>query len=209
MDFAAVRDWPGYFQAVQGKPARETLVHTLGLFDAEGFGPGLAADLGCGEGRDTAELLRRGWQVVAIDGEAAAFEHLGRRIPPEHTGRVRMVRSALEDAEWGEVDLLNASFTLPFCDPARFGDLWARIVASIRPGGRFAGQFFGDRDTWARCADRTHHTREQVEALLAGFDLELFNEEERDDAMADGAPKHWHVFHIVAHKKNDQEQGGP
>ena len=31
----------------------------------------------------------------------------------------------------------------------QFDALWARIVASIRPGGRFAGQLFGVNDEWA------------------------------------------------------------
>ena len=35
MDFAAEFDWPGYFNAVEGKPARETLVKALTLFEAE------------------------------------------------------------------------------------------------------------------------------------------------------------------------------
>ena len=94
-----------------------------------------------------------------------------------------------------------ASTQVDTSDTKKWTCQWGRIVGSIRPGGRFAGQFFGDRDTWARCADRTHHTRGQVEAMLSGFDIEVFNEEERDDAMADGAPKHWHVFHIVARKR--------
>lgn len=201
MDFAAVRDWPGYYAAVAGKPPRETLVLALDRFDAEGRGAGKAVDLGCGEGRDTMELLRRGWSVVAIDGEASAFEHLNKRVSAADAGQLTTVVSAMEDASWGEVDFVNSSFTLPFCDPARFDALWVRIVASIRKGGRFAGQFFGDRDTWARCADRSHHTRAQVERMLGGFEHEQFKEEEKDDVDAFGKMKHWHVFHIVAKKR--------
>jgi SAM-dependent methyltransferase len=202
MDFAAVRDWPGYYAAVLGKPPRETLLFALDLFDAEGREGGTAVDLGCGEGRDTLELLRRGWRVLAIDGEAAAFEHLSTRVPAPAAERLRTLVSAMEDAPWGEVDLVNSSFTLPFCDPARFGPLWTRLAGSIRPGGRFAGQFFGDRDTWARCADRSHHTRAQVEAMLEAFECEQFREDEKDDTDALGTLKHWHVFHIVARKRS-------
>ncbi|MEC4815643.1 MAG: methyltransferase domain-containing protein [Scytonema sp. PMC 1069.18] len=35
-----------------------------------------AVDLGCGDGRDTVELLRQGWRVLAIDGEAEAIARL-------------------------------------------------------------------------------------------------------------------------------------
>jgi trans-aconitate methyltransferase len=44
---------------------------------AEGKGRDFfAVDLGCGAGRDTAELLRRGWRVLAIDAEAEAIRRL-------------------------------------------------------------------------------------------------------------------------------------
>src|SRR5690606_3661669 len=70
--YAEKRDWPGYFEVVLGKPARETLVDALARFERDGAAPGFAIDLGCGEGRDSAELLRRGWRVLAIDGHESA-----------------------------------------------------------------------------------------------------------------------------------------
>ncbi len=79
-------------------------------------------------------------------------------------------------------DLVNASFALPFCEPRHFRGLWDRIVAAIRPGGRFAGHFFGKRDSWAPIPNRTHHTREEILKLLEGFSIEMIREEERNDA---------------------------
>ncbi|MEJ1932020.1 class I SAM-dependent methyltransferase [Nostoc sp. NIES-2111] len=35
--------------------------------------PRFAVDLGCGDGRDTVELLRRGWRVLGIDGAQEAI----------------------------------------------------------------------------------------------------------------------------------------
>ena len=67
-DFSEIEDWPGYFGAVLGKEPRETLVRALDLFTDEGFAGGLAVDIAAGEGRDTLELLKRGWNVVATDG---------------------------------------------------------------------------------------------------------------------------------------------
>ena len=72
-DFSEVQDWPGYFGAVLGKGARETLVAALESFAQEGFTGGLAVDVAAGEGRDTLELLHRGWRVVATDGHPEAF----------------------------------------------------------------------------------------------------------------------------------------
>ena len=95
---------------------------------------------------------------------------------------------------------MNASFALPFCEPKHSQGLWDRIVAAIRPGGRFAGQFFGKRDSWASISNRTHHSGEEVLKLMEDFDVEMLREEERDDAPEVRNPKHWQLFHVVAKK---------
>jgi SAM-dependent methyltransferase len=203
--YAETRDWPGYFEVVLGKPPRETLIDALARFDEEGAAPGFAVDFGCGEGRDSAELLRRGWKVLAIDGHECAFEYLRKRTDfpraAREPGRFETQVARMEDANWPACDLFNASFSLPFVDPARFDDVWSRIVDSIKPGGRFAGQLFGERDTWAALPDRSHQTRAQVDELLGMFHVEHLKEEERDGGDCLNNPKHWHVFHIVAQKR--------
>jgi tellurite methyltransferase len=139
--------------------------------------------------------------VLATDVHPEAFEHLRPRIQGEARERLQMLVASFARTYIPPADLVNASYCLPFCEPEEFEPLWRRIVAAIRPGGRFAGQFFGDRDDWRRCGDRIHMTRGHVEELLRDFEIELFNEEEKDEAMADGAVKHWHVFHVVARKR--------
>lgn len=199
--YATTRDWPGYFQVTQGRPARETLLEALDRFEQEpAEEPRFAVDLGCGEGRDTAELLRRGWKVLAIDGHPDGIGRLVSRDDLVDPQRLTMQLAPFESVQLPRCDLLNASFSLPFCHPDHFDTLWAKIVASIAPGGRFSGQLFGDRDSWAQIDDRSHHTREQVERLLAPFDIETLKEEEREGQDCSGTNKHWHVFHIVARR---------
>lgn len=199
-DYAAVRDWPGYFQAVLGKPPRDTLLKALELFDKEGRS-GHAIDLAAGEGRDTLELLRRGWRVLAIEESKAGLDLLLPRVPAEHRDRLETRAANFRGLTLPPTDLLNVSFSLPFCEPADFPALWRTIMNAIRPGGRFAGQLFGDRDTWAALPDRTHHTRSQVDELFQGFDFEMLQEESRDSMTANAEPKYWHVYHIVARKR--------
>lgn len=193
------RDWAAYYAKTAGRPPRDTLLAALDRFEAEGV-TGFAVDLGCGGGRDTVELLRRGWRVLAIDAEEAAIAHLRARADLPSSGVLETRIARMEDAPLPPCDLVNASFALPLCPAGGFSALWARIIAALRPGGRFAGQLYGDRDSWAEDPGLTHHTRAEAEALFAGFEIESFREEEEDSTTPRGTAKHWHVFHVVARK---------
>jgi membrane dipeptidase len=184
------RPWSRYFAAAGDDP-RPTLLDAAARFDA----PGFAVDLGAGTGRDTAELLRRGWRVLAIDREPEALERL--RALDGAQLETRLAR--FEDAEWPQCELVNASFALPFCQPEAFPRLWDRIVATLRPGGRFCGQLFGEHDDWAG-SGVVVHTRPEIGELLAPFEVELLDEFDADGTTAVGTRKHWHVYHLVARK---------
>ncbi len=209
---AETRDWIAYYDRVAGGEPRETLKLALGKFDDEREpgrsrpGP-LAIDLGCGDGRDTAELIRRNWRVLAIDDHPEGLRRLRERSDADikaalADGRLEIREQSFVQVELPACDLLNASFALPFCPPEQFAALWVKIVRAIEPAGRFAGQLFGDRDSWSIIEDRTHHTRDQAIALFDDFILERFNEEERDGEDAMSNHKHWHVFHVVARKRS-------
>ncbi len=197
------REWTDYYQAVQGRPPRETLLFALDRFDGE---PGdnasrFAIDLGCGDGRDTVEILNRGWQVLAIDGEAKALDRLIQRPDINRANLKTQVQKFEVLTLPTDVDLLNASFCLQFCPPEQFPQFWSKLVGCLRSGGRLSGQLFGVRDSWTQYANLNFHTRGQVEARLANFDLEFFEEEEHPGKTALGEEKYWHIFQIVARKK--------
>ena len=192
------RDWISYYDEQEEREPRELLLRALASFQREGR-TGLAVDLGCGQGFDTQELLRQGWDVIAIDGSDEGIRRLRARIGEVGT-RLRTVVSSMEDAEVPDADLVHASFSLPYCRPEAFPTFWADLLAAIRPGGRFAGQLFGDRDTWASTeGDMTFFEAEMARALFDGMELETFLEIE-DDGEAWGQMKHWHVFHAIARR---------
>ena len=193
--------WAAYYDKTGGRPPRETLIRALDAFDREPGGPRFAVDLGCGGGRDVVELLRRGWTVLAIDAEATAIEGLAARGDLPSAGRLETRIGRFEALDWPAVDLVNSSFALPLCPPAAFPGVWSRIAESLAPGGRFAGQLYGDRDEWFGDPSITFHDAGEVEALLDGFDVEHLREEEDDSVTPRGQRKHWHIFHIVARKK--------
>jgi tellurite methyltransferase len=194
------RDWVGYYDEQEVREPRDLLLQVLEAFDREGRSSGQAVDLGCGQGYDTAELLRRGWEVVAIDATEEGIRRLRERIGDVGI-RLRTVVSRMEDVEIPAVDLVHASFSLPYCRPEAFPQLWEDIREAIRPGGRFAGQLFGVRDTWATTQDdMTFFEIERARALFDGMEIQSFVEEEEDDDDVWGEPKHWHVFHVIARR---------
>jgi SAM-dependent methyltransferase len=190
-----VSEWARYYDA-SGVDPRQTLLDAADRFDE----PGFAVDLGCGTGRDTIELLRRGWGVLAIDAEQEAIARL-RALARDGAERLATEVAPMEDARWPEALIVNSSFALPFCPPERFGEVWERIAASLPPGGRFCGQLFGDHDEWVGDGEMTFHSRREVERLLEPFVLERLSEVDEDGKTALGEPKHWHVFHIVARRR--------
>jgi tellurite methyltransferase len=191
-------DWTKYYDAVALEP-RTTLLEALRRFAEEGSRERFAVDLGCGTGGDTVELLRRGWRVLALDGQAEAIDRLrALELSEGERGRLETRVSRFETTEWPPADLVNSSFALPFCRPRDFPALWERIEHSLRPGGRFSGHLFGDRDEWSNEDDMTFQTRAEAEGLLSRFEIELFEEVEEDSETAVGEPKHWHFFQVVA-----------
>jgi tellurite methyltransferase len=196
--------WVKYYTATEGRPPRPTLLAALDRFAAEGI-RGTAADLGCGDGRDAIELLRRGWRVIGIDFEPVALERLRARpdLPP--AAQLDLHGVPFQEADWGKVEFVNSSFALPFGPPAACPALWRKIDASIVTGGRFAGQLCGPRDSWAeRGMDNrpiTFQDEAAARALFANYTIELFEIEETDSVTPRGEMKHWHLFHIVARKR--------
>jgi SAM-dependent methyltransferase len=183
--------WSDYYDANEDRAPREQLLDVLGLFAT----PGKAVDLGCGAGIDTRAMLDLGWSVLAIDAEPDAIDRV--RARAGDTPVLETQRTPMEDVDLPKVDLIWASYSLFFCDPARFPNVWAAIRASVRPAGRFAGELLGDRDTWASIEGHTAMTRAEAETLFDGWTVERFEEEENDGEACSG-PKHWHLFHVIA-----------
>lgn len=190
------RDWKAYYNAVANRPPRKTILTALASFSE----PGIAIDLGCGDGRDTVEILRQNWRVLAIDQEPEAIAGLLNR-PHLNTQLLTTKILSFEELQIpSEIDLINASFCLPFCSPDAFPVVWKKITDALSVGGRFSGHFFGDRDSWCDGGLINCLSRSQIEKLLKHYQIELFEEEEHLGKTPMGEDRYWHIFHIVARK---------
>ncbi|MFZ9739960.1 MAG: methyltransferase domain-containing protein [Prochlorotrichaceae cyanobacterium] len=207
------REWMAYYEAVKGRPPRDTLRFALDRFDLipesqsssqtrQINSSRFAVDLGCGDGRDTVEILRRGWQVLAIDGSPEAIDRLLQRPDVDPTAfQTRVEKFESLTLAPNSTDLVNASFCLPFCSAEQFSTLWATIVDSLHVGGRLSCHLYGDRDSWRKYPNLCFHRYAQVQDLLTAFDLEWFKEEEHPGVTPLGEERYWHIFHIVARKR--------
>ena len=188
-------DWAKFYTHTRERPPWPRMIKAASLVPHRGR----ALDLGCGAGRDTRYLLEQGFQVTAVDADANAMTILA-TFPQE---RLHAVRSSFMDFVFERYDLINAHFSLPFLPREQFYAVFDKVRQALNPGGIFVGQFFGIHDQWntpERASSMTFLTREEALRALEGLEVIEFEEEDVDSVVADGSPKHWHVFHIIARK---------
>ena len=195
-------EWETFYRAVDGRALRDVFVEALPLLPdvRPREGTLVAADLGCGDGKEALELLARGWTVLAVDGAEEGIARLLASVPADDAGRLTTAVASFSDVELPSADLVYAGLSLPFCHPGDFEGVWKKIVSALRPGGLFVGHLFGPNDTWAGTPDMTFHSRREVESLLTEFDVVSLREQDEDGSAVSG-PKHWHVFHVIARKR--------
>lgn len=187
-----VGDWAEYFAACLDKP-----IHPLyRVLEPHLPALGTAIDLGCGVGTGVRWLLDRGWHVTAVDIQDEPLQMLAARVPHAQRERLEIWHRDIAGIDLTGFDLVFAGFSLFFLIKSELDDLWQGIPAL------FAGELLGERDDWAR-EGYVSHSRQEVEAMLEGFDVLHLEEAERDGATAQGTPKHWHVFHIIARRRSE------
>jgi SAM-dependent methyltransferase len=191
--------WEDYYRAVEGRSPRALFVDALEFTS----GPGIALDLGCGDGTETLALLARGWTVIAADAAPEGIARLRAAAPPAATERLTTHVCPFHQLDLPEADFVYAGLSLPFCAPGDFAEAWRRVAASVRPGGVLAFDLFGPRDSWAGTPGMTFHTRGDVDVLLRGFEIRRVDEEDEDGQAVSG-PKHWHVFHVIATRQTEE-----
>jgi tellurite methyltransferase len=186
-------DWGTYHRNSADLPPRPWLVSALAEFGSVGH----AIDIGCGSGRDTLYLLEMGWSVEALDSNRAALDLLVERTPRHLRSRLVCTAVSMEDADLHRASLVNAAFSLPFCQPQRGPALWNKIAQAIEPSGMFVGQFFGPGDEWASSGLWTV-SRSELEQMLSGWTVLQIAEFEGLKTTSVGQSKQSHIFDVIA-----------
>lgn len=193
-------DWKQYYENLEGRDVRGFFLEALDNIELTTAEP-VALDLGCGDGAESLYLLEHGWQVNAVDAEAAAVQQLLKKCDVSLRTNLKIQVSLFHKAKLPDVDFVYAGLSLPFCAPDIFELSWQHIVQSMKTGCVFAGHFYGVHDDWAQDPNMTFLVKEEVQALFEGFDVSLFCELEEDTSTVLGYEKHWHYFEVIAKKQ--------
>jgi SAM-dependent methyltransferase len=189
--------WKEYYEKMIMEP-RPAVTRALEYFAGHPPKKKTAYDLGCGNGRDSNALLDAGWHVIAVDSEPVAIEYLKKNIRKELIKDLDFVCMPFEKINWEKVNLINSSYSLPFCSSENFDAVMKSVTESILPGGLFTGNLFGENDEWK---ELPLVTKEKVLEIFKDFKMISFEENEYDGGTAIGPDKHWHVFEFTALRK--------
>lgn len=188
------KDWSEYYEVTRAKPPFPLLIEAIKYVRNKGK----AIDIGGGALRDSRYLLEQGFDVTVIDNSPLLKQEAARIINPN----LRAIIAAFEDFHFprNEYDLASAMFALNFCDPTHFDTALQNIKASLKPGGVFCGQLFGDRDPWSKNAGMTYPCGDHMRKLLTGFEVISFVEKETDNKDASDEVRSGHVFSFITKK---------
>jgi trans-aconitate methyltransferase len=166
-------------------------------------GPGdgrTALDLGCGTGIEVTALLDDGWNVVALDTDAAALEALAALVPPPQHRRLEVRTADLADvSDLPAAHLDYAGHSLPWVRPDAFEQMWKRVRDALSPGAWLGVDLFGDHDSWVGTHEATFLSEAEARGLFTGLEVLRFDVEDAAGPSFSG-PKHWHAYQVLARR---------
>ncbi len=185
--------WKKYIDKTSDRPPRPLLVEALQYVKEKKE----ALDLGAGALMDSKHLLGEGFShVTAIDNDSASEE----RAKMIDSQNFSFIRTRFEDFLFpkNSYDLVNAQRTLSYIQPEQFKHVLNAVMLSLKPGGIFVGQIFGDRDqSILPGVTLTYLTKVQIQDIFSGMEILKMEEFEEDKLSTLGRPKHFHEFHLI------------
>jgi cyclopropane fatty-acyl-phospholipid synthase-like methyltransferase len=195
------KDWNNYYEVTKNNPPTRLLVDALKYLEDTETKKSL--ELGAGSPKDSIFLLQKEFEVTAIDKSDASKELFG---SIKEDIKFTYINKSFSDFDYQEdtYSLISAQRALPFLQSKEELDAVVfSIKKSLTKGGVFVGHFFGMNDTWAKLPKNkmTFIDKDVVLEYFKDMKIRKIVEREEDSQSADGTPKHWHVFEIIAVKE--------
>ena len=171
-----MKDWTSYQNKTYNNDVCKLLVYFLKNYKIDN-----AIDLGCGSGNETVYMIKNGIKVTAIDRQLN-----------------KSCEQDFESVQLESTDAVTAFFSIPFCNPNNFDELWDKIYESINVNGYFVGQLFGNRDDWKDNQLINTFTMKEVKAYLKRYKILKLDEIEY---IRESDNKKWHFYNIIAKKE--------
>ena len=187
-----MKDWTNYQNETYGDNVCKLLIEFLDNYKIDN-----AIDLGCGSGNETVYMIKNGIKVLAIDRQLNQ-DFILNRLSDNEKKMISFKESSFEDVELPKTKLLTAFFSIPFCNPNNFDELWTKIYNSIEDNGYFVGQLFGDRDAWNVVESINTFSIDKVKEYLKNYNIIKLEEIEY---VRESDNKKWHFYDIIAQKK--------
>ncbi|MCI7559639.1 MAG: class I SAM-dependent methyltransferase [Clostridium sp.] len=187
-----MKDWTNYQNETYGDNVCKLLNEFLDNYKIDN-----AIDLGCGSGNETVYMIKNGIKVLAIDRQLNQ-DFILNRLSDSEKQLISFKESSFEDVELPKTKLLTAFFSIPFCNPNNFDELWTKIYNSIEDNGYFVGQLFGDRDAWNVVESINTFSIDKVKEYLKNYNIIKLEEIEY---VRENDNKKWHFYDIIAQKK--------
>ncbi|MBR3198528.1 MAG: class I SAM-dependent methyltransferase [Bacilli bacterium] len=187
-----MKDWTNYQNKTYGDDVCKLLIEFLDNYKIDN-----AIDLGCGSGNETVYMIKNGIKVLAIDRQLNQ-DFILNRLSDNEKKMISFKESSFEDVELPRTNLLTAFFSIPFCNPNNFDELWNKIYNSIEDDGYFVGQLFGDRDAWNVVDSINTFPIDKVKDYLKKYRIIKLEEVEY---VRESDNKKWHFYDIIAQKK--------
>jgi tellurite methyltransferase len=206
-----------YLAGTEGSPPRAQLVraieHHRRFRPSSPAAACTALDVGCGPGREVCELLRAGFDVLAIDAYERMVEEtesVARGLAGRLGRRLEVRQGLVEHGPWSGTatpfELIHAGFVLPFVPDESFPQTLSGLASVLASGGILVAQLFGPDDSFIRESPvgsmNCHRAAEipRLLKLLGGLEILEYEEVNRAGFIGRGKPKWWHVHHLIARR---------
>lgn len=196
--FKTSTDWLDYYEDKKLSKVRETTLQGVSEFKKSIFEEKniVAIDLGCGDGTDINALLMVADKVVAIDSSLSS-----KKVVEEKFNKgVEFNLDSFEEVDLPSCHIVNASYSLPFCNRKAFLNLWEKIESSLVKDGIFCGHFFGVNSINLNNNILTLLEEEVILDLFKKFKIVEIKEEMKPYFHRNKYVGERHIYSVIARK---------